>query len=276
MKTLISSPSNELIKKLLALQSKSRVRRKEGAFVVEGVREISMALEAGIVFRTLLVCEEIAEKKDLSKLKAVFEERSAGSLNNPEEIGITRKIYELIAHRKTTEGVMGIALAPNRTLEDLKLRENPLLLVAEAPEKPGNTGALLRTADAADLDAVIIANPLTDLYNPNVIRSSMGCVFTQQVIGASSAEVLSFLKDRKIKIFAAALQSKSKPYYGEDYTGPTAIAVGTEATGLSDLWLDESDESVLIPMEGKIDSLNVSVSAAILIFEAKRQRAALI
>lgn len=276
MRTFISSSSNELIKKVLVLQSKSRTRKKEGLFVVEGVREITMALEAGIEFKTLLFCEEVAREKDLDLLQDFFESEFAVSTKTPEQIGISRRIYELVAHRKTTEGIVGIAVVPKRSLQDLRLGDNPLLLVAEASEKPGNTGALLRTADAANLDAVIIANPLTDLFNPNIIRSSMGCVFTRQVVSASSSEVISFLKEQKIRILSAALLESSKPYYQVDYTGPTAIAVGTEATGLSDQWLDGADESVIIPMEGKIDSLNVSVSAAILIFEAKRQRAGLI
>ena len=276
MRSFISSPSNELIKKILVLQSKSRVRKKEGIFVVEGAREISLALEAGIAFREVLVCEEIAREKDLLMLQELFESKSAHGTETPEQVGISRKVYERVAHRKTTEGIIGMAVAPKKTLGDLQLGDNPLLLVAEASEKPGNVGALLRTADAANLDGVIIANPLTDLYNPNIIRSSMGCVFTQQVVSASSPEVLAFLKEHNIKVLSAALVERSKPYYEVDCTGPTAIVVGTEATGLSAEWLDGSDETVIIPMEGTIDSLNVSVSAAILIFEAKRQRAALI
>ncbi len=276
MRNFISSSSNELIKKILILQSKSRVRKKEGLFVVEGAREISLALEAGIVFSKVLICEEIAREKDLELIQGLLESRSSLGAAPPEHIGISRKVYERIAHRKTTEGIIGVAVAPKMTLPDLKLGDNPLLLVAEASEKPGNTGALLRTADAANLDGVIIANPLTDLYNPNIIRSSMGCVFTRQVVSAPSAEVLTFLKERKIKILSAALLETSEPYYRIDCTGPTAIVVGTEATGLSAEWLDGCDESVVIPMEGSIDSLNVSVSAAILIFEAKRQRATLI
>jgi TrmH family RNA methyltransferase len=148
---------------------------------------------------------------------------------------------------------------------------NPLILVAEAPEKPGNIGALLRTADAAGVDAFIIANPKTDLFNPNIIRSSVGCVFTNSIATGTAEEIITFLKEKNIQIYCAALQA-SKNYHLQNYTGPTAIVVGTEATGLSREWLEQSTQNVVIPMQGEIDSMNVSVAAGILIFEAKRQR----
>jgi TrmH family RNA methyltransferase len=143
--------------------------------------------------------------------------------------------------------------------------------VAEAPEKPGNIGALLRTADAANLDAVFIANPKTDLYNPNIIRSSVGCVFSRKIFLADTPTIIAFLKENGIVLYCAAL-SASKPYTEVDFKGPSAIVVGTEHCGLSEEWLRDSAQNIIIPMEGAIDSMNVSVSAAILIFEAKRQR----
>ena len=149
--------------------------------------------------------------------------------------------------------------------------KNPLILIAEAPEKPGNIGAILRTADAAKVDAVFIANPKTDLYNPNIIRSSVGCVFTNQIATGSTSEIIDFLKKNNISIYAAALQA-SKPYHQIDFTQSTAIVVGTEATGLSEEWRESSTQNIIIPMSGEIDSMNVSVAAGILIFEAKRQR----
>ena len=149
--------------------------------------------------------------------------------------------------------------------------KNPLILIAEAPEKPGNIGALLRTADAANVDAVIIANPKTDMYNPNIIRSSIGCLFTNQIAVENTEGIISFLKENNINIFCAALQA-SVAYHTQNYTSPTAIIVGTEATGLSNAWLNASTQNIIIPMQGEIDSMNVSVAAGILIFEAKRQR----
>lgn len=270
MRKQISSLQNDLVKKTSLLQSKSRERRKQGLFVVEGVREISLALESGLEFRNLMICEEIAREADILGLEGLLESTSEKS--KTEWLSVSRKVYEHLAHRKTTEGVIGIASSPERSLENLTLGKNPLVLVAEASEKPGNIGALLRTADAADLDAVIIANPRTDLYNPNIIRSSVGCLFTQTVIMASTEEIISFLKKKKIAILGAALHERSIPYYQADFKKAAAIVLGTEDKGLSDLWLEQSNQLIQIPMGGKIDSLNVSVSGAILIFEAKRQR----
>src|SRR5690606_24524314 len=162
--------------------------------------------------------------------------------------------------------------AKDHDLEKIHFKNNqPLVLVAEAPEKPGNIGALLRTADAAAVDAVLIANPKSDLYNPNIIRSSVGCVFTNQIGMGSTEEIITFLKEKHIKIYCADL-SASKNYVDCGFTGASAIVMGTEATGLTDIWLKNSDQNLIIPMQGEIDSMNVSVSAAILIFEAKRQR----
>ncbi len=176
-----------------------------------------------------------------------------------------------VSRLKNTGGVIGIAKSRKLNLSNLRLSENPLILIAEAPEKPGNIGALLRTADAAKLDAVIIANPKGDLYNPNIIRSSVGCLFTNQIATGTTAEIISFLKENDITIYCATLQ-KAISYHTVDYTMPAALVVGTESTGLSQEWRDSAAENIIIPMKGKIDSMNISVSASILIFEAKRQR----
>ena len=202
------------------------------------------------------ICSE-AEAKKLSKTAELIE--------------INKEVFEKLAYRDTTEGVIGIAKNKNLHLSDLKLSENPLILIAEAPEKPGNIGALLRTADAAKLDAVIIANPKGDLYNPNVVRSSVGCLFTNQIATGTTSEIIAFLKERKINFYCATLQN-STSYHTQDYTTPTALVVGTEATGLTQEWRDEATQNIIIPMQGEIDSMNVSVAAAILIYEAKRQR----
>ncbi len=273
MKKHISSLQNELIKFTYSLQNKSRIRKKEGLFVVEGIRESLLALESGFSFRYWLVCEDIVLESDLQELERLSHSKTETEESAAEWISISLKVYQHLAHRKTTEGVIGIASSRNRSLRDLNLGRNPLILVAEASEKPGNIGALLRTADAANLDAVIIANPRTDIFNPNIIRSSVGCVFTQNVITASTDEIISYLKSNHVAILAAALKDKSIPYFNANYSKASAIVLGTEDTGLSNTWLDQADELIKIPMEGKIDSLNVSVSGAILIFEAKRQRA---
>lgn len=184
---------------------------------------------------------------------------------------INREVFEKVAYRDSTEGVIAIAKAKTLALDDLKLSANPLILVAEAPEKPGNLGALLRTADAAGLDAVVVANAKSDLYSPNVIRSSVGCLFTMQVATGSTDEVIDYLNARGIHFYAATLQNATV-YDTQDYTRPTAMVVGTEDEGLTQRWRDAATSNVIIPMMGQIDSMNVSVAAAILIFEARRQR----
>jgi len=262
----ITSLQNDLVKEVLHLQEKSRARKKNGLFVIEGVREISLALEGGYRLQRILFCEEILKKAGTDQIP--FLEK----VENNEVVKISLKVYQKLAHRKKTEGIIAVASSKTLLLNDLSIDSNSLILIAEATEKPGNTGALLRTADAAQVDAVIIANPLSDLYNPNIIRSSVGCVFTNQIAMGNTDEILDFLKSKGINIFTAVLDESSKPYYEMDFTGPTAIVVGTESTGLSDLWIKNTTQNIMIPMQGKIDSLNVSVSAAILIFEAKRQR----
>ncbi len=260
----ITSLQNKEIKHLVQLQEKSRNRRKEKAFVVEGQREIGLALKGNYRLLNLYFQPEIIDFEKVIEIG-----RKNG---NPEITELNREVYEKIAYRVSTEGLIGVFESRENSLEELRFKnENPLILVAEAPEKPGNIGALLRTADAACLDAVIIANPKTDLYNPNIIRSSVGCLFTNQVATGSTSEIIEFLQKKKIDIYAAALQA-SEEYYKIDFSKASAIVVGTEATGLSQEWLDNSSQNIIIPMQGEIDSMNVSVAAGILIFEAKRQR----
>ena len=244
----------------MLLKEKAKARQQTGTFLIEGQKEISLAFKGGYEIETILFYHEICSENELRKWSS-----------SAELIEITKEIFEKLAYRDTTEGVIGIAKSKDLNLSKLKLSPNPLILIAEAPEKPGNIGALLRTADAAKLDAVIIANPKGDLYNPNVVRSSIGCLFTNQIATGTTTEIISFLKEHKIAIYCATLQNANS-YTAEDYTIPTALVVGTEATGLSQEWRDAATKNVIIPMQGEIDSMNVSVSAAILIFEAKRQR----
>ena len=257
----ITSIQNPFIKQLVQLKEKSRERRKSGQFVIEGKRELSLAIKSGYKIGTLLFYPDL------------FSESEAKALEHYgiEIIEISQEVFQKLAHRETTEGIIAITESKQHELDNLILGENSLILVAEAPEKPGNIGALLRTADAAAVDAVIIANPKTDLYNPNIIRSSVGGIFTNQIAMGTTGEIISFLKSKNINIYCAALQA-SVNYDTIDYTSSSAIVVGTEATGLSDEWLNNSSQNIIIPMQGKIDSMNVSVAAGILIFEAKRQR----
>jgi len=261
----ISSIHNPLVRNTIALKEKSRERKKNGLFIIEGVKELELAMKGQYALRTILFYPELISSDAISELIQDI-------TSPPELIAISKDIFQKLAHRDTTEGLLAIAVTKEHSLESLKFKnDNPLILVAEAPEKPGNIGALLRTADAADLDAVIIANPKSDLYNPNIIRSSVGCVFTTKIALGSTEEIIQFLKRHEITINCAAL-SASKPYTEVDFSKGTAIVVGTEATGLSEQWLNKASQNIIIPMHGEIDSMNVSVSAAILIFEARRQR----
>src|SRR5690606_2445410 len=275
MNKLISSSHNPYIKQLVQLKDKSRERKKSGLFLIEGEREIALALKGNYELETILFCPDLFSSDQLNNLISNVRLSAPDSYRDEAQhniIEISKEVYEKLAYRDTTEGVLAVAKSKNHSITDLKLHtKNPLILVAEAPEKPGNIGALLRTADAANLDAVIIATPKTDLYNPNIIRSRVGGVFTKQIATGSTSEILEFLKSKKIDIYCAALQA-SVNYHTQDYTKPTAIVVGTEATGLSEEWLKNSTQNIIIPMQGEIDSMNVSVAAGILIFEAKRQR----
>lgn len=260
MKRIISL-QNTQIKNILKLQEKSRERKKQGVFVIEGKREIELALKGNYSISTLFFLSSMISEEYLSKYKGI------------ELINISKEIYRKIAYRHTTEGIIAIAKSKTNTLENIifKDKKNPLILIIEGSEKPGNIGAMLRTADAANIDAVILADPKTDLYNPNVIRSSIGCLFTNQIAIASSKEIIKYLEEKDIKIFAATLQN-SNLYTKENYTSSSALVLGSEDIGLTEIWRKKAAKNINIPMNGEIDSMNVSVAAAILVYEAKRQR----
>lgn len=257
----ISSLQNTKVKQLVALHQKSSERRKQGVFVVEGIRELQHCLNAGYTINSIFFCPELT---DTGALSSLLSENIASYEVSPE-------VYEKIAYRGSTEGVIAIVQSKQLALKDLHLSKQPLLIVLESVEKPGNLGAILRSADAAGADAVIICDPLTDLYNPNLIRSSIGAIFSVPCVACSSDDCINFLKQNNINILTAQLQD-SKLYYDTDMTCGTAIIMGTESTGLTDVWRKAADAHIRIPMLGQLDSLNVSVSAAILLFEAVRQR----
>lgn len=261
----ISSTQNSFIKELVQLKEKSKVRKKSKSFIIEGLREISLAIKGGYEIQTILADGSIIFEDDFENLIKTLPKEV-------EVIEISNDVYKKIALRDSTEGILAVSKAKNLDLDSLYIQnKTSLILVAEAPEKPGNIGALLRTADAAGIDAVLIANPKTDMYNPNIIRSSVGCVFTTPIATGSSVEIINYLKMNDIKMYGAAL-SASAEYQTIDYKNPSAIIVGTEATGLSHEFLSNTDQNIIIPMRGTIDSMNVSVSAAIILFEAVRQR----
>ncbi|MBQ4484362.1 MAG: RNA methyltransferase [Prevotella sp.] len=253
----ISSIQNPKIKLLTALQKKSAERRSRGVFVVEGQRELQHCVEAGFEVESLFVCKELFTGDFDVKNAAVYT--------------VSPKVYEHIAYRGSTEGVVAVVKCRERSLDDLELGETPLIIVLESVEKPGNLGAVLRSADAAKADAVIVCDPLTDLYNPNLIRASIGAVFTVPVVACDSSACIDFLKSKNIQILTAQLQDSSL-YYETDMRRGIAIVMGTESTGLTQQWRLAADAHIRIPMLGRLDSLNVSVSAAILLYEAVRQR----
>ena len=268
---MLTSAQNPKIKDLLALQEKSRLRREKGLFVVEGRRELEHCLEAGYQIDTLFVCPDILDLTDETPLLKNVISTEQSERRNLTVFEVSPAVYGKIAYREGTEGIVAEVVTPELTLAKLNLPENPLVMVLEAVEKPGNLGAVLRSADAAKADAVIICDPLTDLFNPNLIRASIGAVFTVPVVTATSEEAIKFLKDRGIRILTAQLQD-SVLYYDSDMRHAVALVMGTEATGLSQAWREAADAHIRIPMLGRLDSLNVSVSAAILLFEAVRQR----
>ena len=264
----LSSPQNPRIKQLLRLQQKSAERRTLGLTLVEGLRELTIAVEAGVAVATLYTCPELVDETSLTTLQSLF----SGQAQAPEWFEVTRPVFEKVAYREGSDGLLAVLRTPARTLADLRLPPNPLIIVLEAVEKPGNLGAILRTADAAPVDAVLIGDPRTDLFNPNVIRASIGCVFTVPTVAAPVADILAFLQEKGIRTYAAALAPEARSYTEYDFRGPTALVMGTEADGLTPAMRAACTETVIIPMMGRIDSLNVSVATAVLTFEAIRQR----
>ena len=259
----ISSLQNPRVKKLLEWQEKSRARNNDGRFVVEGPREIRLALAGGYRIESLYFCPQLINTEEA--------EQAIEEAGNAEQIELSLQVFEKLAYRKTTGGLLAVGLMKEHSLEQLRRGDQPLMLICEGVEKPGNLGALLRTADAARLDGLIICDPRADFYNPNVIRSSVGCVFTQPLAAATSEDTIDWLRAQRIKIYATALTASVR-YDAIDFRQPSAIVMGTEATGLSDTWLRASDQNIIIPMRGVIDSMNVSAAAAVVVFEAARQR----
>ena len=257
---IITSVQNARIKHVVALQQKSSLRREEGLFVVEGQREIEHCIACGYEIKELFTVDGLRLTVDSLQFTVDCPVTS-----------VSPQVYEKMAYRESTEGLIAVAKTKQHHLKDLCLKENPLVVVLESVEKPGNLGAILRTAEAAGVDAVIVCDPLTDLYNPNLIRASIGGVFSVPVAVGNSQECIAFLKEKKIRILTAQLQD-SYDYYDYNMQEATAIVMGTESTGLTQLWREAADAHIRIPMLGRLDSLNVSVSAAILMYEAVRQR----
>jgi len=259
----ISSLQNPKIKQIQRLQEKASERKKNNLTLVEGRKEIELALKAKVPIQSVFFCQELIHPADFEPILS--------KISTNKVFQVTKQVFEKIAYRENSFGVVLVVEPPQHTLKTLKLSLKPLLIILENVEKPGNLGAILRTADAAGVDAVLVCNPQTDLLNPNVVRASLGCIFTTQVATCSNQEALEFLKKRNIQILATALTA-CVPYTQVDFRKPTALLMGTEATGLSDFWLQSATQNIIIPMRGEIDSMNVSVATAVVVFEALRQR----
>ena len=253
---MITSKSNPKIKNVVKLQ-KSSERREQNRIIIEGRREIERAVACGFIVDTLFICNDIL--KESFNIAANYVEE------------VTLEVFEKIAYREGSDGLLAVAIPKYADLKSFKPKKNPLIIVLETVEKPGNLGAIMRTADAAGVDAVIIADPRTDLYNPNAIRASIGTIFSVPLFACSSEECINWLRENNIKIYCTYLKA-SIDYLEADFRQGSAIVMGTEATGISDIWVDAADQNLIIPMNGIADSLNVSVTTAIVVFEAIRQR----
>lgn len=259
---MITSLQNPTIKRVVKL-SKSKERAEQQLFLIEGARELSLALEGGYAINEVFVCRELFDR---SRYPGVLD-----TVPEPSLVEISNEVFRKIAYRENSDGIVALAKPKEHGLRDVSLGENPFLILLESIEKPGNLGAVLRTADASGVDAVVVCDPRTDLYNPNVVRSSVGTLFTVTTALCTSQEAHAWLEANGITSFAAELTAADF-YQDADLTGPSAIVMGTEAEGLTPFWLERAKKRIKIPMRGKIDSLNVSVSTAVLTFEAMRQR----
>ena len=265
MKT-ITSLQNPLIKQIGLLGAKPKARREEGLFVAEGLRETALAMDAGYEALQVLFDPAHTPEELISRLC------SRSKHGAPEPTAVNSAVFEKIAYRSGVPNVLVLFKVRALDAQQVSLPENPLVLVLEAIEKPGNLGAILRTADAAGVHAVLVCDPAVDLYNPNAIRASLGALFTLPVLVLGSEAAWSWLHERHIPVFATWLEA-GRSLYTCDLTGPVAVVMGAEATGISPFWVEKADERIIIPMQGKVDSMNVAASTAILLFEAVRQRA---
>ncbi len=255
--TDVTSPQNPRVKYFIKLRENRKLRQQDGLMLVEGWDEIKLALSGGHRPQTLLIAPELTARQ-ISGVEA-------------EIVTVSRAVFKKISVRENPDGWLGIFPLPKVSLDHLHLSRTPLLVVAESIEKPGNLGAILRTADAAGLDALLVCEPRVDIYNPNVVRASRGALFTVPAVETSNAEALAFLRARGIQVLAATPGAGTE-YAHQDLRSPLAVAVGTEDEGLSEFWLEHADAKVRIPMWGKVNSLNVSIATALIVYEALRQR----
>lgn len=262
--TTITSLQNPRIKDTVKLRDR-RHREKQGRILIDGLRELERAIDAGVAVVEAFVYPPACQTPDAQRILGKLAHRGA------ELLEVNTPVFEKLAFGQRIEGILGVATTPHATLDTLKLSDNPLVAVLEGVEKPGNVGAVSRTADGAGFSALIVADPRTDLYNPNTIRASLGTIFTLPVAAASTEETLAWLRRQQLAVYAARVDG-SVPYTDVDYRRPAAIVLGSEAEGLTDAWAGSDLTAIRLPMRGVADSLNVSATAAVLFYEALRQR----
>ena len=272
MANLITSAQNPLVKRLVSLREKKRLRLEEGVFLIEGEKELLNGLAGRIEFDTVVYCRELIDGNvELNTIESVKKRFGIGRSGAKKLVEISTRVYSKISLREKSGGIIGVAKIPRRDIYKLELSRNPLILVAAGVEKPGNLGALLRTADGAGVEVVIVCEAEVDMYNPNVVRSSLGALFTVPTFQMSWEETRQWLQENRIRMIFTSLAAE-KDYTEEDYTGAVAIFLGSEKEGLPAEWLRERAALVKIPMLGKMDSLNVSCSGAVVLYEALWQR----
>lgn len=254
----ISSLYNERVKKVVKLREEKRLRQQEGLMFVEGCYELELALSSGMRPREIFVCEELISRTPLGLVDLPL-------------VTVSRSVFEKMSYRDHPDGWLAIVPIPHRSLDNIQLAPVPILVIAESVEKPGNLGAILRSADAVGANGVIVCEPRVDLFHPNVIRASRGTVFSVPAVESTNNHALEYMRSKKISIVAAT-PHVDRLYTEINYSQPVCIVVGTEDIGLSRFWLDHADQLIKIPMYGKVNSLNVSNSLAIILYEAIRQR----
>ncbi len=262
----ITSRQNPRIKAAVRLRDR-RHREKQGRILIDGARELTRALGAGVPMLEVFVCRPLCTGPDARRLLAVLPDCGA------ERFDVDEAVFAKLAFGHRAEGVLGVAEMPLTKLDSLVLPERPLVAVIEGVEKPGNVGAVLRSADAAGVSAVVVANGRTDLHNPNAIRASLGTIFTLPVCAATSDETLAWLRRHRLAIHAARVDGQVS-HFDADFRGPAAVVLGSETDGLTAAWTTDGVTAIRLPMRGVADSLNVSATAAVLFYEALRQRSA--
>lgn len=266
----LTSPNNPTIKQAVQLKHKARERKSQGFFIAEGLREVRLALDNGFEATRLFYAP------DITPVSTVEEVRKNATISPKEIITVSETVFDKIAYRSSVPNVVAIFKSPSvsNRLSDAGLTDSgkqPLILILEGIEKPGNLGAILRTADAAGIDALFVCEPNFDLFNPNAIRASLGAIFTVPIFEMPSTDAVMFLKNNNISIYATYLEA-AQPLYECDLKQAAALVLGAEATGITPYWIEQADERIIIPMVGQVDSMNVSTSAAVVMFEAVRQR----